>query len=491
MRKLILLAAALLGAATPAIADPRAQIVLVNINAPGVGLNDPTPVAPVAGNPMTTLGGQRMFALQYAANIWASQLRSHPAVRIQVAFAPRTCTPNAAVLASAGAMWLDLNFKHAPVADTWYHGALVNKLAKKEIAPESDEIQAIFNINLGSSTGGSNPALPGGGPCFQGSPFYYGLDGNEGAGVDLVATALHEFAHGLGFSQFANLNPASGPPNPEPGALFLGAPDIYNRHLLDTTTGLTWDEMTDAQRLASSVNNWNVVWTGENVTAAVPNLLAFGVPGLRINAPFELGGFLQVGTAAFGPPVSSPGVIGDIVIGLDASNTAGPSTTDGCTPLTNAAAVAGRLAMVDRGTCGFAIKAKTLQDAGAIGVVIANNAPGPAPGMAGVDPTLTITTVSLSLADATRVKAQLSAGVAVNGAVLLDLTRRAGADDAGLAQLNAPNPVQLGSSISHWDPVASPNLLMEPAINKDLTHGTDLTYQLFLDLGWLDEEDRD
>lgn len=479
MRKPILSLAALVLFASVAGADPTARIELVNINAPGVGLNDTTPVAPVGGNPMTTLGGQRMFALQHAANIWASRLRSHPAIRIQVAFATRTCTPTAAVLASAGAMWVDLNFKHAPHADTWYHGALVNKLSKAEIAPEVDEIQAIFNINLGSPT------------CLQGSPFYYGIDANEGAGVDLVATALHEFGHGLGFSQFANLNPASVPPASAPGSLFLGMPDIYNRHLLDTTTGRTWDAMTNAERLASSTNNWNVVWIGENVTAAVPHRLVLGVPGLLVNTPAALGGFMQVGLAQFGPPVASPGVTGDIVVALDAADAAGPSTTDGCSPVSNAAAVAGKLAMVDRGTCGFAVKAKNLQNAGATGVIIANNAPGTAPGMAGVDPTMIVPTVSVSQADGAAIKSQLASGTVVNAAILLDLTRRAGANRDGLAQVYAPNPVTLGSSISHWDPVAAPNLLMEPAINKDLTHDLDLTYALFLDLGWLDEETRD
>jgi hypothetical protein len=31
---------------------------------------------------------------------------------------------------------------------------------------------------------------------------------------------------------------------------------------------------------------------------------------------------------------------------------------------------------------------------------------------------------------------------------------------------------------------------MEPAINRDLDHGLDLTYPLFLDLGWRDEDTR-
>ena len=78
----------------------------------------------------------------------------------------------------------------------------------------------------------------------------------------------------------------------------------------------------------------------------------------------------------------------------------------------------------------------------------------------------------------------------VAGTLGLDLTRRARADAARRAQVNATNPIVPGSSISHWDPVASPNLLMEPAINGDLNHALDLTLPLLHDLGWLDEETR-
>ena len=79
----------------------------------------------------------------------------------------------------------------------------------------------------------------------------------------------------------------------------------------------------------------------------------------------------------------------------------------------------------------------------------------------------------------------------VTGTLGLDMTRRAGADANGRAQVNATNPIVPGSSIAHWDPVASPNLLMEPAINADLNHSLDLTLPLLHDIGWLDEETRD
>jgi len=48
----------------------------------------------------------------------------------------------------------------------------------------------------------------------------------------------------------------------------------------------------------------------------------------------------------------------------------------------------------------------------------------------------------------------------------------------------APSPYASGSSVSHWDTSASPNLLMEPSINADLDHTLDATLELFRDIGW-------
>ena len=70
----------------------------------------------------------------------------------------------------------------------------------------------------------------------------------------------------------------------------------------------------------------------------------------------------------------------------------------------------------------------------------------------------------------------------------LNLAVLAGADPAGRPLLYTPNPFQGGSSVSHWDTIATPNLLMEPSINADLTHSVvspqDLTFAMLLDLGW-------
>src|SRR5687768_13111014 len=65
-----------------------ATIVIVNLDGPGEGFNDPTPAAPVGGNPATTRGAQRLFAFQHAANIWGATIDSPVTIRIQAAFNP-------------------------------------------------------------------------------------------------------------------------------------------------------------------------------------------------------------------------------------------------------------------------------------------------------------------------------------------------------------------------------------------------------------------
>ena len=70
----------------------------------------------------------------------------------------------------------------------------------------------------------------------------------------------------------------------------------------------------------------------------------------------------------------------------------------------------------------------------------------------------------------------------------LDMSLRAFADAGNRPFLYTPNPYQGGSSVSHWDTRMTPNQLMEPAINSDLTHSVvtpqDLTFELLKDIGW-------
>ena len=80
------------------------------------------------------------------------------------------------------------------------------------------------------------------------------------------------------------------------------------------------------------------------------------LPLLTINAPSSIAKACLTGGASFGQPLTPTGITGNVVVATDVAEPADadrPSTTDGCSPYTNAAAVVGNIAMVDRGRCAF------------------------------------------------------------------------------------------------------------------------------------------
>lgn len=459
-----------LSALTPYALNAAATIVIVNGDPAGVGFNDTTAVAPVGGNTGTTLGEQRLIAFQAAANTWGATLSSTVTIRVLATWEALSCTATSAVLGSAGATEVFRDFTGAPRSGHWFGKAETAKLAGVDPDPATADIRARFNINLGN-TG-----------CLTGSPFYLGLDNNHGSLVDLVTVLTHEFGHGLGFQTYTNGSN---------GVQLAGYPSIADAFLLDASSGLAWDSMTDAQRAASALNSGKLVWTGSNVTAAVPGVLQQGAPYLKVTAPASVAGDYSVGTASFGPALSAPGVTAEVMPVVDTA----PNIGLACTALSaaNAAAVNGKLALVDRGTCAFVVKAANVQAAGAVGMIVADNAAGSPPAaLGGTDPSITIPSVRITLADGNTLKTALAKRSRLHSGVFatmgLDLTLRSGADSLNRALMYAPNPYQSGSSVSHYDVSAFPNLLMEPAINSDLTHAVtpphDLTFPWLVDIGW-------
>jgi hypothetical protein len=187
-----------------------------------------------------------------------------------------------------------------------------------------------------------------------------------------------------------------------------------------------------------------------------------------------------LGLANFGPTTFS--VTGNCVLADDGT----APNSDACTPLVNGGAVSGNICVVDRGTCTFVAKSLAAQAQGAIAVIVVNNAAGAAPALGGFDATITIPVVSLSQADGTALKAQMLSGT-VNVTLGFDNSGpKSGADALNHVQIYTPNPFQGGSSLSHWDVSAYPNLLMEPAINNNLHNTVDLTFWAFGDMGWHD-----
>ena len=352
------------------------NVALSIVDGPGLGFNDPQ------------LGAQRTTAIQFAANTWSQILRSSIPIRVEVGFESLTCGDGSGVLAQASPQFAYDNFAGAPVANTWYPGALAESLSGQNLSlqdnanPNAADIRVTFNSAIDNSCLGS------------GSRYYYGLDGNLPANtISFVQVALHEIAHGLGFSSFAN---------EATGSWFFNQPDIYSRFLLDNTSNLTWPQMSEAQRVASAINTSHLVWSGTRVTNQAPTVLRPG-PALTIGSPASIAGRYQVGTANFGPTLQNPGISGEVVRAFDGS----AEPTLACNPLINGPQINGRIALIDRGNCNFTDKVRNAQAAGARGVIVVNNVAGGTVQMGGSDSSITIPSVSVSRSDGMRIVAAL------------------------------------------------------------------------------------
>ena len=445
-----------------------ATIVIVNIDGPGEGFNDATPAAPVGGNPGLTVGQQRLNCFQQAASIWGSILTSPVTIQIRASFDPLSCNATSAVLGSAGPRFVEFGAPGLEFNNYWYHEALASKQAGVDLTPAGDpslppgddgsDIRAQFNVNLGN-TG-----------CLTGSGWYYGFDHNEGALIDLLAVLLHEFGHGLGFSTTTNGttgNYLNGPP---------ALPGVFDKFLLDETQHLHWDQNSAAQRVASAVNTGNLTWDGQQTNFQAPKFLSHS-PELLV--PFG-SGTLAANGASFGGALTQGGLTAQAILAVDGT----APVNDACEAITNPVQLSGKIAVVDRGACTFVFKVKAVQDAGAVGCILVNNvAGGFSP--SGSDPSITIPVLAISQADGTSLKTAISGGP-TTVTMRLNPTQIAGLHPNGHVRMYAPNPFQSGSSGgSHFDVSASPNLLMEPAINPDLTSSIDLTDAVFRDIGWL------
>jgi hypothetical protein len=409
------------------------------------------------------VGGQRLIAYRRALDLWGAALRSNVTIYVQGSFAGLPCDAGSGVLAQAGAVTIWSDFPGAPLAGHWYHAALADAVSGTDLVFVEDgvsgypDIIANFNGNIGQPN------------CIAGPGWYYGLDNQAPAGqTDFLDTFMHEVSHGLGFSNFANESTGTTP---------LNLPDVYMANTLDLTFGELWNTTAFGPQLPlfinfSARNTGNVVWSGPKVSTNAPMVLG-PYQGIRLTG--TLNQELVFGTASFGAAPTEANFGGPIVIGTDANG-----TTLGCDPIT--APVAGKIAFVDRGVCGFTVKAANAQAAGATGVIIGNNQTGGAIGLGGSDPAVTIPAISVSQVDGTAIKGA-SPGVSVE--FFVDPSRLAGANE-GYVRLYAPATIALGSSISHFDTVASPNLLMEPFINADLrsARNLDLTASLMQDIGW-------
>ncbi|MCT2560778.1 T9SS-dependent M36 family metallopeptidase [Chryseobacterium herbae] len=146
---------------------------------------------------------------------------------------------------------------------------------------------------------------------------------------------------------------------------------------------------------------------------------------LFYNAPSDaVNRIVNAGVAQFGRPVNDIAVSGDVKLA---------SVIDGCTALP-AGELAGKIGLVERGgTCGFSVKTKNAQNAGAIGTIIYNNAANGSTlgNMAGSDITITTPTILITNAEGEFIKTKLAASIPVNVDLRAD-TKYDGSFDNGI-----------------------------------------------------------
>ncbi|TAG08455.1 MAG: hypothetical protein EAZ42_10650, partial [Verrucomicrobia bacterium] len=364
----------------------------------------------------------------------------------------------AGTLAAAGPEDIEQNFSGAPLANRWYPIALANSLAGSDLQPSRADISMTIN---------------------SGADYYYGFDsGGTPPQANFIDVVLHELAHGLGFLSYLNPNDGSFP---------SGVSDVFSNLIFDVSQNARWPAMSATQRRTSATSGISVTWDGPFSNAASSQVLgpkrgdqAFV---LRTRLPNVLGtSSRSYAPAVFGRRIPAEGLSGTLVVTNDGS----ANPTAACAPILNVDEVRNRIAFVRRGICNFDDKVFRAQTAGAIAVVIADNAAGPLFNPGGdelVDDALVdirIPAIFISQTDGNQLES-------ASPGVTLTLTQVPGervGTNASRLNLFAPSPFSSGSSISHWVAESSPDLLMEPAVNPVLDRRLDLTLPLMKDLGW-------
>ncbi len=165
------------------------------------------------------------------------------------------------------------------------------------------------------------------------------------------------------------------------------------------------------------LNNANFATPTDGNSGRMQMYLFTSAPPFAINSPAGIAGNYLAAENSLSSPnklLSTGPITGNVVLYND---DAGGTIHRGCSPATNAAALAGNIAMIDgyggTGCTTYAFKIKNAQNAGARAVIVysANNTP---LGMGGTDATITIPAISIGNNTATAIINQLNAAVPVS-----------------------------------------------------------------------------
>ena len=218
-----------------------------------------------------------------------------------------------------------------------------------------------------------------------------------------VTNFMHDFAYNYGFDEesgnFQLDNYGNGGPDARDND-WVRARSQFGASI-DSTDNASFSPTIDG--IPSNLQMYE--WTKEGASTKY----------VQVNAPAAVAGRYDTGTTGFewGADFrTSPLENVDVVVAEDERN----PTSDACSDLINTSEVAGKIVMIDRGTCEFGAKSLRAQEAGAVGVIICNSlSSGTVLMGAGSDGgSVTIPVVSLSRSDCNKLRVTIPEGLNIS-----------------------------------------------------------------------------
>jgi hypothetical protein len=458
MRLLSVICGAAIGLASAS--SPAATFVIINQDDPGVGLNDPSmPPAAAGCEAGETLGACRLRAMSIAAAKWGAVLSSAVPIEVGAKMSSETCAGEIAYLGRAISVYWVSDFAEVPRLSTYYPAALANALTGTDLDPAKLDILLFANRDLDTPE------------CLTGNAgWWYGTGTDVPADrLPFITTVFGHFAEALGFS----------PMYTDQGEHILGDPTHWDYTLMVPERGYTFYTMIEAEREEAMVRDTDIVWIGAVANKRSLELLSRPA-AVIVNSPANMvASHTAVRADGIGPsvrvsPVTAPLMrVDDGVSGPD-SGTPG----DGC-ELPFAGSFAGKIALLDRGGCTFAIKASNAQAAGAVGVVVVNNNGAWTTTMGGTS-AVGIPMLGIDQAPGDALKSAVdSPGVNVTLGVATSGPRTATFD--GCILMNAPDPGDFSWNLANG---AWPAPVVSEFIQHRVVDDPGIVLAMLQDIGW-------
>ncbi len=253
--------------------------------------NDPTPAAPIGGNPGTTRGEQRRNAVIESLRQLAAGFDSETPISVRACWDSLPADANSATLAGA-----------APDNFLFDDNTLVaGNGSSPRPAPYLPHKYAFYASAPASRLGGAPACALQGGSCddvtdmtitynkrigeptiLGGAQFYLGYNTAPFGSIDFVGVSVHELGHGLGFISLVRTTSNNG----AVGSLPLDRDDIFSRQLIDNRSmpfrPLT--QLSTAQRADVMASNNGLSWNDARAVNS-PQNTPTGFPGILMHAP--------------------------------------------------------------------------------------------------------------------------------------------------------------------------------------------------------------